>query len=194
MVQAVPLRVGLLGGECTGKTTLAGALAETLPACVAPESLRAFVARNGRPPRADEQAALLDQQHAAEESAAADCRCGVLVVDPAPLMTAVYSEVYFADASLTPRAIELALEYDLLVWCAPDLPWVPDPGLRDGAQWRTRADEVIARIVRDELRPRGARILLVSGSTAQRMAAVVEALARTPEGQAWQPGAAQGST
>ncbi len=50
-----PRRIGLVGGEGTGKTTLASALAVALPACVVDESLRAFVEREGRTPRADEQ-------------------------------------------------------------------------------------------------------------------------------------------
>ena len=33
-----PQRIGLLGGECTGKTTLAEDLARTLPAFVAEEA------------------------------------------------------------------------------------------------------------------------------------------------------------
>ena len=43
-------RVGLLGGESTGKSTLALALADALPAFVAEEYLRDFVASFGRTP------------------------------------------------------------------------------------------------------------------------------------------------
>ena len=45
-------RIGLIGGEGSGKTTLATALASALPACAVDEGLRAFVDREGRTPAA----------------------------------------------------------------------------------------------------------------------------------------------
>ena len=47
-----PRRIGLLGGECTGKTTLGEDLARTLPGFVAEEYLRDFVSTFGRLPTA----------------------------------------------------------------------------------------------------------------------------------------------
>ena len=80
--RATPRRIGLIGGEGSGKTTLAVALAGALPACVVDESLRAFVEREGRTPRRDEQAALLAEQAAREDEAAASCPHAWLVADP----------------------------------------------------------------------------------------------------------------
>jgi nicotinamide riboside kinase len=185
----VSRRIGLIGGECTGKTTLALALARELPACVTGEELRAFVTRHGRPPLADEQAGLLAAPVAAEEATAAGCRKSWLVADPAPLMVAVYSLLYFDDASLVPPAIEQAHGYDLVVWCAPDLPWTPDPGQRDGPEHRAAAETVIAQLVAEQLVPAGIPVLRVTGGLVARVTSVRDTLDR-----AWHPEPSDGPT
>lgn len=184
-VTSPPARIGLIGGECTGKSTLARLLATALPACVVDESLRDFTERMGRPPQREEQAGLLAEQADREDAAAASCDRDVLVADPAVLMTAVYSLLYFEDDTLVSRAIAHAQGYALLVWCAPDLPWEPDPGQRDGAGHRDRADAIIADLVERELRPRGIPVLHVTGSAEARVTAVT---------RAWQPGASEAPT
>ncbi len=173
-----PRRLGLIGGECTGKSTLALALEAALPACRVDESLRDFVERQGRPPRQHEQAALMAEQQQRENSAAATCPLEWLVADPAPLMTAAYSLIYFDDASLLPSALDHALGYDLVAWCDPGIPWRPDGAQRDGPDHRDMAELALARIVETELRPRGITVVRVSGPTPAR----VDALRR-----AWQP-------
>ena len=178
----MPRRIGLIGGECTGKSTLAAALADALPGCVATEALRDRVLRDGRPPRREEQRAILAEQAAREAAVAASCPHAVVIGDPAPLMTAVYSDLYFADRSLLPEALAHAQGYALLVWCAPDLPWTPDPGLRDGADHRDRADRLIASLVADELLPRGIPVVHVVGDVTSRVAAVLRAWQPSPSG------------
>jgi nicotinamide riboside kinase len=173
-----PSRIGLIGGECTGKSVLARALAEDLPACLVAEELRRFVDGQGRPPTAAEQPAILRAQRELEDGAAEACRHPCLVADPAPLMTAVYSLLYFDDGSLLRAGVEHAAGYDLVVWCAPDIPWVPDPGQRDGPAQREAADALIAAIVEEELEPRGIRVIRVDGAIGERVAAVR---------RAWQP-------
>ena len=173
-----PWRIGLIGGEGSGKTTLAMALAGALPACVVDESLRAFVEREGRTPRLDEQEALMRDQAAREDEAAALCRHPWLVADPAPLMTAVYSLLYFDDDTLVAPAVRHAAGYQLLVWCRPDVPWVPDGRQRDGSGQRDAADAIIGRLVREELAPRGIRVTGAEGDVDDRVAAVRRAWQR----------------
>ncbi len=189
-----PIRVGLLGGECTGKSTLAGALAAALPACLAPEVAREFVRREGRPPRVDEQAAVLAQQAESAARVAATCPLGLVVVDPVPLMTALYSVLYFGDDTLIPVAVDDAITYDLLVWCAPDLPWSADPGMRDGPAFRDAAERLVSDVVHGQLRPRGGSVVRVTGALDDRIASVSRALARTGAGRAWQRGGTRTAT
>lgn len=175
---ADPVRIGLIGGEGSGKTTLASALAAVLPACVVDESLRAFVDREGRTPRRDEQDALMTDQADREEATAAACPHRWLVADPAPLMTAVYSLLYFDDDALVAPAVRQAGGYGLVVWCRPDVPWAPDGRQRDGSGHRDAADAIIGRLVREELAPRGIRVVEAEGDVEHRVAAVRRAWQR----------------
>ena len=88
-------KIGLLGGECTGKTTLAKALCDHLDAVIVPEYLREFVSTTGRAPTAFEQSNIMTTQIAAENAALVASPHALLVCDPAALMTAIYSLAYF---------------------------------------------------------------------------------------------------
>jgi nicotinamide riboside kinase len=142
-----PRRIGLLGGESTGKTALALALADALPGFVAEEYLRDFVRDFGRlPTLADQEGIFLTQQMTVRtvERAAEYAETPWVIADPLPLMTAVYSIVYFGDDSLLEAGIEDAATYDVVLWCAPDITWVPEEGMRDGIDFRERAEAIIS--------------------------------------------------
>ncbi len=173
----MPSRIGLIGGECTGKSALAAALGRDLPSCVVPEVLREIVDRLGRPPLLGEQAGIMAEQSARETAMALACELPWLVADPAPLMTAVYSQLYFEDDSLVPPAVEHARGYDLIVWCDSDIPWTPDGVQRDGPAARDRANDLIATLVRDQLRSQGSTVIKVTGGLDDRLATVLAALA-----------------
>ena len=180
-----PLRIACIGGESTGKTTLARALAQSTGGVLVAECLREFVREHGRPPRAQEQRALLDAQRSRELALAALVPDGVLVCDPATLMIAIYSELYFADSSLNALALEHAHDYDALLWCRPDIPWVAEPGQHDGPQFRERADELLAGwVARHGARH---RVLEVTGDEGRIDRA--QALLKRGLGSVWQPGA-----
>lgn len=146
-----PPRAGLIsvvGGESTGKSTLAATLGERLPAVVVEESLRTWVRQRGRVPGPAEQPAVMAAHRAQELSALqrAD-RTGRswVVSDSGPLMTAVYSIQYYDDASLLPRALEWTAHSDSVVWCQDDFPWQPDPQ-RDGVHARAESQQILATI------------------------------------------------
>ena len=87
------------------------------------------------------------RQMAMVEDAEAEAEAGGIewvVADPLPLMTALYSIVYFSDDSLWEVSMQDARRYDLILWCQPDVPWTPEPGMRDGELHRLAAHEVIA--------------------------------------------------
>lgn len=170
-----PRRIGLLGGESTGKTTLALALADALPGFVAEEYLRDFVRDFGRlPTLADQEGIFLTQQMTVRtvERAAEYAETPWVIADPLPLMTAVYSIVYFDDDSLLEAGIEDAATCDVVLWCAPDVPWVPEEGMRDGIDFRDRADRVIAEYVAPRL-----SLTRVSGDVSERLATAMESCA-----------------
>ena len=141
--------IGVVGGESTGKSTLAAALGMRLPAIVVPEYLRTWVERHrGQVPQPGEQAEIMAAHRAAEVSGMRDAeRSGLawVVSDSGPLMTAVYSIQYYDDPSLLPLAIEWAARNDLILWCQDDFPWQPDPQ-RDGSHARATSQQLLAEI------------------------------------------------
>ena len=140
-------RVGLIGAECTGKSSVAAALAGELGAIHVPEALRSFVETRGRAPEITDQAGILSEQRASALMAQLDHPDSLIICDPLPLMTAIYSIAYFDDSSLLADAIVDARTYDLIWWCRTDLPWVPDGDQRDGIARRDQVDALIAEIV-----------------------------------------------
>ncbi len=140
--------VSVVGGESTGKTSLATALGERMPALVVPESLRGWVDRHGRVPLAGEQRGVMAAHHEAERSAlrtAPGAGLRWVVSDSGPLMTAVYSIQYYDDPSLLAEALRWTAGGAAVVWCQDDFAWEPDPQ-RDGAHARTASQRILAEI------------------------------------------------
>ena len=184
MLQYLPMTVSvlLLGGECTGKTSLATAVAEDQRArgrsvLVVSEALRDFVDSTGRTPHRDEQEAVWRRQCDSLTDALDTARAGgvdLVVCDPAPLMTAVYSVQYFTDDSLLDHALAATESADLLVWCLPDLPWQPDGLHRDGPEARDATHELLASRVVPRLDEQ--LLHIAAGSLQQRVARVRPAI------------------
>ncbi|MEX0580573.1 MAG: ATP-binding protein [Mycobacterium sp.] len=174
--------ISVVGGESTGKSTLAKALGGGLPAIVVPEYLRAWVEQHpGRVPQPDEQAAIMAAHRASEVSGMLEAdRAGLawLVSDSGPLMTAVYSIQYYDDASLLPEAVESARHSAWVLWCQDDFPWQPDPQ-RDGSHARATSQQLLAEVfaAHPEL-----PMLEVSGAFNERVEAAMAAIRRGRSG------------
>ncbi len=164
--------INLIGGEATGKSSLAHALGLQLDAVVVPEALRTFVEVHGRVPRVDEQASILRDQAEAERLAifqGQELDRGFVIGDPAPIMTAVYSRLYYDDSSLFHVSMELSPVSDLVVWCSPDFDWTPDLGQRDGPEFRDAADVIIRSEVIPLFEDANINVLQVTGSIDERL-------------------------
>lgn len=169
-----PLLGCLLGAECTGKTTLAQALTAHFSGLYVGECLRDFCDAHARPPKASEQAGLIDAQLAREEAAlalAAQSGQRWVFCDTAPLLTAVYSDYYFDDRSLYARALALHRRYALTLLLAPDLPWVSDGLQRDGALVRQQV-HVLLQTALAVVSP----VKVIAGQGAVRMQCAVAAV------------------
>lgn len=143
-----PQLICLLGAECTGKTTLAQALAAHYGGLWVPEYLRTFCDQKGRAPERDEQVSIMRAQFDQEEQTAAKARAtgvGYVFCDSTPLLTAVYSAFYFSDSSLFECARALHARYVLTLLLQPDLPWQPDGLQRDGDAVRARVHTRLQR-------------------------------------------------
>ncbi len=129
-------RVVLTGPECSGKTTLAQALAEAFDAPWTPEASRVYAEErpDGLSSTTVEPIARLSMQLEDEALARAATRVGaaspLLIRDTDLVSTIVYARHYYgtvADWIVGEARARLA---DLYLLCRPDLPWTPD-GVRD---------------------------------------------------------------
>jgi len=140
-----------------------------------PEYLRTFTDAHRRTPRQDEQAHILQKQLRLEEDALQLARQQghtVVFCDTAPLLTAVYSDCVFADASLYPQARSLHARYALTLFLQPDIPWQADGLQRDGAAMRAAVHAAIERELTDGTWP----VLRIAGTAGQRLAVAGEAI------------------
>lgn len=163
-------RVCLLGGESTGKTSLAQALAGRLDTAWVPEYGRELWEAKDGNLAFDDLLAIAREQVSRERLA---CRAARrwLVCDTSPLTTLLYCRELFARAE--PELERLARRaYDRVFLCAPDFPFVQDGTRRDEAfrqhqhQWYLR-----------ELTARGVQFQLLEGSPDQRLAEALRVLA-----------------
>jgi NadR type nicotinamide-nucleotide adenylyltransferase len=175
---AGPARIAILGAESTGKSTLAETLARRHGTLWVPEYLREFVDTMGRVPHEDDQSGIARTQCAREDACARDPRVrGLLFCDTAPLMTAVYSRVYWGRVPADLLALEAKHDYALTLVAAPDLPWVPDGLQRDSEQARARVHATLLEV----LDARGIAYVMVAGDLPQRVRQA-EALLGPPSG------------
>lgn len=171
-----PARAGLIsivGGESTGKSTLAAELGVRLPGVVVAEFLRDWVDQQGRVPLPAEQPAVMAAHRDAEIVALQRAQRSGLswaVSDSGPLMTAVYSIQYYDDPSLLPLALEWTARSEQVVWCQDDFPWQPDPQ-RDGSDARAKSQQILAEIFAGNPH---LPMLAVSGSFDERVEAVLD--------------------
>jgi NadR type nicotinamide-nucleotide adenylyltransferase len=143
-----PRRIALLGAESTGKSTLADALARRYATVWVPEYLREFVEVHARVPREDDQVGIARAQRDRELALAADaCVRDFLFVDTTPLMTAVYSRIYWGRVPPELLDLEAAHDYAFTLVAAPDLPWVPDGLQRESEAVRLRVHEQLLAVL-----------------------------------------------
>jgi nicotinamide riboside kinase len=169
----------MLGGECTGKTRLAQALAQDLKVSYVPEVLRSFVDQYQRSPHRAEQVEILVAQCRGIEAALCDldpqASGPLLICDASPWMTAIYSLQYFGDRALfaEARALMLGLAENhrchwLHLHCADDIIWESDGLQRDGPAHRAQSRALIEQYPPLAGSAGHERVALLQGSFEQR--------------------------
>jgi HTH-type transcriptional repressor of NAD biosynthesis genes len=170
--------VALLGGESSGKTSLATALHRVLneqhgirTACV-PEHLRAWCAAMGRAPLAHEQAAIANEQSRLIQAAAQRPGVDLVIADTTALMVAAYSELYFQDSALLAPALAAQGSYGLTLLMGLDLPWQADGLFRESPAVRDATDTLLRR----ELQRAGIAFQTVCGQDEARLTQALRAI------------------
>lgn len=163
------VRIALLGGESSGKTTLAAALATHFDTAWVPEYGRElWEARDGRLEFAD--MLRIGHEQLTREQRLAGQACRWLFCDTTPLTTAFYSHDLFG--TVDPQLQQLAeRRYDHTLLCVPDIDFVQDGSRRDH-HFRDRQHAWYLR----ELARRGDAFTVVEGTLAERVARVAAAL------------------
>jgi NadR type nicotinamide-nucleotide adenylyltransferase len=167
-------RIAILGAESTGKSTLAPALAARYGTLWVPEYLREFVDTHQRVPYEDDQPGIARTQRAREDAMAASMGARrYLFCDTTPLMTAVYSRIYWGRVPPELLEMEAAHDYAVTLVAGLDLPWVPDGLMRESEEVRQRVHECLLAVLRE----RGIPFTLLEGDLPQRLRQVEELLA-----------------
>jgi NadR type nicotinamide-nucleotide adenylyltransferase len=162
-------RVCVLGGESSGKTTLARALAQRFATTCADEYGRELWLERGGALEYDDFLTIASTQVAREELAARGAS-SVTFGDTSPLTTLFYCQHEFGRAE--PELQRLAeRSYDLTLLCAPDFPFVQD-GTRRDAGFRAEQHAFYVR----ELGYRRTPWLLLEGPLEARIALASSAL------------------
>jgi NadR type nicotinamide-nucleotide adenylyltransferase len=169
-----PQRIAILGAESTGKSTLAPALAARHGTLWVPEYLREFVDTQRRVPREEDQLEIARTQRAREDAMAASAQARRwLFCDTTPLMTAVYSRIYWGRVPPELLALEAAHDYAVTLVAGLDLPWVPDGLQRESEEVRRRVHDCLLAVLRE----RGIPFTLLEGDLPQRLRQVEALLA-----------------
>lgn len=173
------MKIAIVGAESTGKTELAQGLvahwtALGQSAVAIPEVLRAWCKAHGRTPQPHEQLGIAQEQ---ARQMLLTPTVDWLVADTSPLMTAVYSDLLFADSSLYDFALTHQRRYDLTLLTALDLPWVADGLQRDGVHVR----EPVDRRLRAALKRGDIAFCVIAGQGDQRLAQALGAIAQASQ-------------
>lgn len=174
------LTVALLGGESTGKSTLAQALHQHLRhraglrSLLVDEHLREWCTQQGRTPLVSEQAALAAEQSRRIERAAAQPGVDLVVADTTALVVAAYSALYFQDVSLFPDALAAQGRCGLTLIMGLDLPWQADGLFRESPAVR----DAIDALLRQQLQGAGLPFQTVYGQGDARLQHALRAIGR----------------
>lgn len=139
------IRISVVGGESTGKSSLVAALARHYDTAYVPEFARDYLTIHGSEYTA-EQAPILAKGQMDRELEYESLADRVMFCDTDAMTTMLWSEFYFGRA--VPEIVELAKAHahDLYVLCADELAW-EDDGLRrsagSGAWFDKRLREVM---------------------------------------------------
>lgn len=177
MPEASIKRIALLGGESSGKTTLARALAEALDTAWVPEygrqrweELRETLSLPELVAVARTQIAWEDEHAARAAARLGPAGRGWIVCDTTPLTTLQYALHDHGEAP--PELHAMARRpYDLTVLCEPDFDFVQDGCRRDDGFRRAQHAWTLQALAAQGVAP-----LVVRGPVAERLQAVRQAL------------------
>lgn len=159
-----PVRIVLTGSECTGKSSLARALAGHYNVGFAGEYLREYFEKAGGRLCIDDAVPIAEGQ-LQRETDLEQRGCNPLICDTDALSSAIYAKHYFGSCPARIEAILAARPKHHYLLCHIDVPWQAD-GQRDRPEQR----EYMQGLFAAELERRGFPHTVVRGPLKQRLA------------------------
>jgi nicotinamide riboside kinase len=160
------LRIVLTGGECTGKTTLARALAERHDTAWVREAAREVALAKAGLLGPEDVEPIARAHIAASDDALREAtrrERPAVFFDQDLLSTVVYARHYYGDCPSWIQRLAAERLGNLYILCRPDLPWTPDPA-RDRGDRREEMHALFAAALAEA----GARVAEVAGRGAER--------------------------
>jgi nicotinamide riboside kinase len=164
------MRVVLTGPECSGKTTLASALARRFRSPWLAEAARGYADEVKRELTAAD-AELIAQRTIDADDAALAAQPPLLLLDTDLISTVVYVRHYYGPCPAWIEEEARARRGDLYLLCAPDLPWTAD-GVRDRPAERAE----LYTMFEGAMREFGCTVADVAGTGAARERAALTAV------------------
>ncbi len=167
-----PKRILILGPESTGKSTLAEKLAEYFAEPWVPEVAREYLEQLDRPYGYDDLLQIGRQQMQLEDEMAGGAK-NYLFCDTDLRVIQVWSRHRFGKVD--PWVLEEITRrtYDLILLCAPDLPWQEDP-LREYPELEMR--QHFFESYQQLTQASGFPWALISGETGERLSTAIQAV------------------
>lgn len=163
-------RVLVFGAESTGKSTLCRQLAAHFRTVWVPEFAREFYDEKGVNFEYSDVARIAYGQQESEETRAFDAN-RLLFCDTDALTNAIYSRVFYGRVPHFLQRLANERRYDLVLFCANDLPWQSDPQRDSVASQRA-----LQQIFRAELESRRIEFIEIYGQGEARLQRAVAAV------------------
>ena len=167
-----PKRILILGPESTGKSTLAEKLAQYFAEPWVPEVAREYLEQLDRPYTYEDLLLIGKRQLSLEDELAATAK-HFLFCDTDLRVIQVWSRHRFGKVDPWVLAEIARRTYDLILLCAPDLPWQEDP-LREHPELEMRQQFFAQYLQLTE--KSGFPFTIISGDASARLRTSVEAI------------------
>jgi len=164
------LKIAIVGGESTGKSTMSAYLAKHYHTVWVPEYAREYCEKLTEPPTWQDEINMFEGQLALESSLLSQAN-RILICDTTFITVKIWSDHIFGK---TPQQVvdELARHhYDFYLLLNIDLPWQDDP-LRDFPDKR----EHFMQVWHQELKALDANYVLISGIGPERYRNAIQAI------------------
>ena len=167
-----PKRILILGPESTGKSTLAEMLAQHYAEPWVPEVAREYLEKLDRPYTYEDLLQIGKQQMNLEDELALTAT-RLLFCDTDLRVIQVWSQHRYGKVD--PWVLEEIARrtYDLILLCAPDLPWQEDP-LREHPELEMR--QQFFEVYQQLTQASGFPWTLISGEIAERLSTAIQAV------------------